>query len=180
MEAIKAAVHIAFINGMYQVASTHIGQNTFHCLDRILKIIQDLNFFAAPEKEQMEALRDCEEFPSKRPLGWVLLIPLLLCFRVMRDVISLMVWPFNKSCSAMMAAHYIKNKRRDLRYIKIEGARMRGHTLENFKNPWPLKLFIKMITYGPLNIFQFVVTRVLGTTMSTTTHPPKKSVSNNC
>lgn len=155
---------ILAIDAVYQVASTNVGQHSITVVDRILCIFEALNFYAAPLSQQQEARRESKEMHEyQRPLPWFLFIPMLLQFRVIRLVLSLIAYPLgSEPVTAMVMVYYIQSVRRKLRYIKIQGARLMRNPESTSSLPWALRMFINVVTWAPLQIFTLVARVLLG------------------
>lgn len=155
------------LDGIYQVASTRVGQHAITFFDRILCIVEALNFYAAPTAEQQEALQESKELHDyQRPLPWFLFIPMLFFFRIVRSVmssVSMLVFR-QPPVSAMMVVLYVQTLRRKMRYVKIQGSRMMSNPESRKQSslPWIARVAINLFTWGPLQLFTIVARLVLG------------------
>lgn len=180
--ALLSGLPIMVMDSIYQVASTRVGQHAISFIDRLLCIVEALNFFSAPQEQQQAARHESKELTDyKRPLPWLLFLPLLCYCRVVRVMLSIILYPFNKEISAITAVYYIQKMRRDLRYIKIQGARRMADPEQKISSlPWPLQLALSVFTWGPLQFFTIVGRLVFGdkqyNVYSTTGQPRSVSI----
>lgn len=123
------------VDGMYQMAATRVGQHALTFMDRILCIVEALNFFSVPEDQRKEAHQDGKESQDyRRPLPWFLFIPMLFYFRLVRILVSIMAMPFKLQVTAMMMVHYLQSVRRKLRYVKIQVRKLRFGSLRETRS----------------------------------------------
>lgn len=180
--ALLSGLPIMVMDSIYQVASTRVGQHAISFIDRLLCIVEALNFFSAPQEQQQAARHESKELTDyKRPLPWLLFLPLLCYCRVVRVMLSIILYPFNKEISAITAVYYIQKMRRDLRYIKIQGARRMADPEQKISSlPLPLQLALSVFTWGPLQFFTIVGRLVFGdkqyNVYSTTGQPRSVSI----
>lgn len=154
------------IDGIYQVASTRVGQSAIVFFDHILCIVEAINFYAAPAEQQQEARQESKEMQDfQRPLPWFLFIPMLFYFRIVRGVMSVVGLLFHmQGVSAMMVVYYMQSMRRKLRYVKIQGSRMMSNPDQKASSslPWIARAAINLFTWGPLQVFTIFARLVLG------------------
>lgn len=163
--AVQTGIVLLAIDSMYHIVSSRVGQQAMTFIDRILCIVESLNFYAAPISQQQEARQESKEMSDyKRPLPWFLFVPMLIFFRVVRIVMSVFaVLCGMQTVSPIMVVYYIQSLRRNLRYIKIQGSRMMSNPEGNVSTlPWILRFVINLFTWGPLQFFTIVGRLVFG------------------
>ena len=159
------ALPLMFYDGVYHVAATRVGQNGISLLDRLMCIVEGLNFYAAPESQQQESRQQSKEmYYYQRPLPWFLFIPMLFFFRILRNVLSVAFWMLGmEPISPMTVVYYMQGLRRKLRYIKIEGSRMMNDANRGPSQlPLLARIAINLFTWGPLQFVTIIARLVMG------------------
>lgn len=162
---VQKGLPIVAMDSLYYISATRVGQHAMTFLDRILCILEALNFYGAPVSQQQEARQESKEVHDyKRPLPWILFIPMLLYCRVVRVFMSAVAFLCGwQPVTAMSVVEYLQSLRRKVRYVKIQGSRMMQNPEGNPSNlPWTMKFIISMFTWGPLQFFTIVARLVLG------------------
>lgn len=150
-------------DGVYHVASTRIGQRAFSLVDRILCILEAVNFLAAPKDQQEEARTHTKVIADERPLPWTLYMPVLFACHIVLKFVSVAAMLTKRKFTTIMAVYYIQSWRTTMKTVKIEGARISSDPQRRATMlPWPLRYVLNLLIWGPLQFVTIVTSLIVG------------------